>query len=173
MLKRILEERWLYLIGWIRLASGLALGRAILSISVIVISGSWLIDAIYRKDLRRKWRNFIGNRPALLITSIPILYAISLLYSSGLEGGLKNLNTQIPLLFLPMVFSSMPALTAKHVKGIALVHVAALILSTLISYVSSDPLLVAENPRMISLFVNHIRLSLLLVMGIVLIIRYN
>ena len=72
-----------------------------------------------------------------------------------------------------MVFSSMPALTAKHVKGIALVHVAALILSTLISYVSSDPLLVAENPRMISLFVNHIRLSLLLVMGIVLIIRYN
>jgi hypothetical protein len=172
-LTRILEERWLYWIGWAGLACGLALGRAILSISIIVLAGAWLFDGLYRKDIVKKWKAFLSHRPALLISSIPILYAISLLYSSGIHDGLGVLRTQAPLLVLPMIFSSMPRLTGDHIKRIAMIHVAALLLSTLLSYFMADASIISETPRQIPIFVNHIRLALLLVMGIFLILRFN
>jgi hypothetical protein len=172
-LTRILEERWLYWLGWAGLACGLALGRAILSISIIVLAGAWLFDGLYRKDILKKWKAFLSHRPALLISSIPIIYAISLLYSSGIHEGLSVLRTQAPLLVLPMILSSMPKLKADHIKRIAMIHVAALLLSTLLSYFMADASVISETPRQIPIFVNHIRMALLLVMGIFLILRFN
>jgi len=169
---RILEERWLYLLAWAGLAAGLGLGRAIISVSMIVIACAWLFDGMYRKDFKSKLRDFFKNRPALLISSIPLIYLISLSYSSGTESGWKVLHTLAPLAFMPMIFSSMPVLDKKQIQGIAMIHVLALGLSTLLSYLLADPETIIHAPRKINLFVNHIRLSLLLVMGIVLIIRF-
>ncbi|MDA0714140.1 MAG: hypothetical protein O3B83_02650 [Bacteroidetes bacterium] len=74
---RILDERWLYFLGWWGMAAGLATGRAIVSISIMVLSGAWLFDGLYRKDFKQKWKAFTSNHPALLITSmLPFLCCI-------------------------------------------------------------------------------------------------
>ena len=170
---RILDERWLYFLGWWGMAAGLATGRAIVSISIMVLSGAWLFDGLYRKDFKQKWKAFTSNHPALLITSMFTLYALSLLYSDGIESGLKVLNTLFPLLFLPMIYASMPALSKKQVENIAWIHISFVLFSTLLSYVVASPELIAAEPRNISLFVNHIRLSLLILMSLVLMLRFG
>jgi O-antigen ligase len=154
------------------MAAGLATGRAIVSISIMVLSGAWLFDGLYRKDFKQKWKAFTAHRPALLITSMFFLYALSLIYSDGIVSGLKVLNTLFPLLFLPMIYASMPALTKRQVEHIAWIHIAFVLFSTLLSYTVASPELIASEPRNISLFVNHIRLSLLILMSMVLMYRF-
>jgi hypothetical protein len=165
--RTILEERYLYVLGLIGLGAGLPLGRAIISISLFVILGAFLFDSLYRNDWAAKWTRFKNNRFAVAITVIYLIHLLGLIYSSDMAYALKDLRIKLPLLFLPFIFSAMERVSKKERDLIILLHIAAVLISTLISYgtfVSQS--LPGDSARDFILFCSHIRLSLMMVMAI-------
>ncbi len=168
---RLLEERWLFYIGLFGLAVGLPLSRSFVSIAPGVLLGAWLFDGIYRKDLSVKWKSFTSDRTALWLSVIFLLYALSGLWSTNGSVALKLIIDKLPLLLLPLVFTGMPRPSEKTVFRLWVIHLVALLVSTVLSYLNSWNISQIGDPKGAILFVNHIRLSLMVTLALIFLFR--
>lgn len=170
-LKRILEERWLLYIGLFGLAVGLPLSRAFVSIAPGILIGAWLFDGLYRKDLRKKWKDFTSNKTALGFSGIFILYAVSGIWSADEAMSVKLVLDKLPWVILPLAFSGLPLPSERSAYKLLWIHTAAIVLSTILCYLNFLSLPDQADPKEAMLFVNHIRLSLMIVLSMVFMFR--
>jgi hypothetical protein len=166
-LNRILEGRWLLYIGLLTLAVGLPFSRALISIAPGILGGYWLFDGLYRKDFKQKLARLRTNKAALLFISFFIAYLIGGLYSDDGGRALKIIVNKLPWLVFPLIIASSEPLPAKNWRVILIIHIAAVLASTGCSYVNLHSMQIWLDPKAAILFVNHIRLSLMLVLGII------
>ncbi len=166
-LNRILEGRWLLYIGLLTLAVGLPFSRALISIAPGILGGYWLFDGLYRKDFKQKLARLWNNKAALLFISFFVFYLLGGLYSEDGGRALKIILNKIPWLVFPLIIASSDPLPARHWRFILIIHVAAVMASTACSYLNLQSMQTWLDPKAAILFVNHIRLSLMLVLGII------
>jgi len=155
------------------LSIGLPTSEALMSIGTIGLVINWLVE----KQFLKKWetvktRNYL---PLLLIGSFLVLL-LGLINTTNFDYAIHDLKIKLPLLFLPLVIGSI-VIKQKHVKLIFSFFLAAVAFSTFISYFVYLEVIPIEKTlndvRNISIFISHIRLSLLICMAIVLLAFYS
>jgi hypothetical protein len=112
------------------------------------------------------------NLPAIIFTSLYILHLVGLLFTVDFDYALKDLRIKLPLLVLPVLFSVSDPLTNKKFRTLMLIFVAAVVAGTLYSiYILSSQEI--GNLRDISIFISHIRFSLLIGIAIFALAYYS
>ena len=139
------------------------------------LEGLWhsllYIGKTFRHNFIEKFRLFFRNKAAVIIASIYFLHIIGLLYTSNFEYAVKDLRIKVPLLLFPVIFASMPKLTATELKKIFYGYIAAIVAGILISLY----LLLTGNftdVREISPFISPIRFSLNVAFGFFILISF-
>ncbi len=114
---------------------------------------------IFRKFFRK------SNAPALIFVSIYLLHIIGLIFTNDFDYALKDLRVKLPIFILPLIISTSEALDKVKFRRLILIFVAAVIIGTLLC---TNILLTKEviDIRDISIFISHIRFSLMIVLAI-------
>jgi len=164
---------YLFYSGLVLLVAALPLSKFVMSIAQFLIAGGWLIDG----DTGAKFKKFFNSKIALVLTSVYLMHLLGLLWTTDFEYAFKDIRIKLPLLILPLLLSSAPKITKSQFDGILLSLIGGVTISSLISLFIF--LGVIDRPvndiRDISIFISHIRLSLLSCLSIVAIgwLNYN
>jgi hypothetical protein len=164
-------HRRIYLFGLALLVCSLPLSRFLLSISQLLLAVNWIASGRFREKTA-----LILRRPSILIfAAVFVLYALGLIYTQHMETGIARVKNALPLLMLPLVMGTSLPLDEKHVKRLLLLFSAAVMVASLVCLVNY---LIHGAPadgdfRKISVFMLHIRFSLMIVMAIAVLLYYT
>jgi hypothetical protein len=155
-----IPHRNIYLIGIAALAASLPLSIFTTSVAEIILVANWLIE----RNFKEKWQIIKSRKSLMIIGSIYLIHLIGLINTQDFNYAFHDLKIKLPLLVLPLVIGTSPALERIQLKWILVFFTCAVLAGTIISasvlfnivpYQFSDV-------REISLFVDHIRFSLLI-----------
>lgn len=156
-----IDHHKIYFFGLILVVIGLPLSKILMSCGQILLVGNWLIEG----GLKNKFKVFLKNKTALVISSVFLLHLIGLIYTTDFNYAYIDLRLKIPLIVLPLIISTSETLTGKRFQALLFIFITAVIVSTLASmynYFTID----FVDIRYISAFISHIRLSLLVCLSI-------
>ncbi len=149
----------IYLIAIILMFISMPLSRFGMSVSQFVLVGNWLLEG----NIKKKWQRFIYNKAAVILASFWLIHVIGLLYTSDFHYAMEDLRKKLPLLLLPILFSSIQPFTFSKVKLIFKLYVAAVFAGVVIGFYKLF-FVEIKDIREISPFISHIRFSLHIVM---------
>ena len=160
--KQIHEQVYFYLL--ILLAISLPFSVYTTSMFMFQLATNWVLEGRYVE----KWKRAAGNRALQLFLVIFILHLVGLLWSSDLAYGLKLVKIKLPLLALPVIIATSPSLGMLRVRRILLVFSLAVSAASMASVLKLVGWLPGgiEGYRDLSLFVHHIRFSLMIVLSL-------
>ncbi len=150
----ITRER-IYLFGLILLAVGIPVSHIIMSIAQIILLANWLFD----KNLLNHLKKFYNNRVAFIFSLIFLIHITGLFYTSDFDYAIKDLRTKIPLIFLPILFSSYKPLSYRNIKTILFWYVISVTFASFACFYAYFTKQISDI-REISIFISHIRFSL-------------
>lgn len=157
-------HRKIFFFGLALLVCCLPLSRFVLSISQFLLAFNWLVHGKFREKA-----TLISRKPSILIfASIFVIYLIGLIYTQNMETGMARVKNALPLLLLPLIMGSTDPLSDKQIRQLLVLFSTAVITASivcLIRYMTGNAL-VEGDFRKISIFMLHIRFSLLIVMAI-------
>ncbi|MFC2119968.1 O-antigen ligase family protein [Bacteroidota bacterium] len=159
-------------------AASLSLSRFALTVAQIIMVLNWLSEG----NFNTKFRILKSRKGIILVISIFLIHLIGLIYSEDLSQGLHDIKIKLPLLAFPLIVGTSPALNNKQLKKLLLIFAAAVSISTFISigYFLGFPIhsIIKSVPekfndiREISIFIDHIRFSLLINIAIFSLLYY-
>lgn len=155
---------YLFYSGLLLLVVSLPLSKFAMSISQFMLIGGWLLDG----NLKEKLRSFLSNKIAILLSSVYLLHVLGLLNTTDFAYAFKDLRIKLPLLLLPLIFSTAPKLSRQQFENVLLAAISGVTISTIISvliYLGIVKRTVIDI-RDISIFISHIRLVLLCCLSI-------
>jgi len=135
---------------------GLPFSVFLMSISLFILSGNWLLEGNYKEKITR----FYHNKAALLITSLFILHLIGLLYSHDFQYAFKDLRIKSPLFILPFIIGSIEYTDRKKSNYVLLIFSLAILISSLF-YSFKYIIHPVADMRDVFVLVSHIRFGLL------------
>lgn len=150
--------------GYLGLAAGLPLSKIILSLSTMWI----LLFVLLEGDFKTYWRNIRSNSIVLLLLAFLAFNLLSFLWSSDLAYALKDLNAKLPLYLIPLAFVAQPIESSSQRKILMGVYVASVFVTSVFNYGSYQHWWgnhVYDDIRGMSLFLSHIRYSLMITMA--------
>ncbi len=121
-----------------------------------------IFERFFRKD----------NLPAIIFFSIFFIHILGLLYTSDFQYAFKDLRIKLPLMIFPIILSVAKPINEIQLRNLLLLLSAAVFAATLIcfSYLLQDGIF---NLRDISVFISHIRFSLLIVFAFFILAYYS
>jgi len=165
--RNLLHSR-VYLTGLILLSLGMIFSGPVASMSIMLLGANWFAEGNYRERLR----TFFHNTSAVLLSLFFLLHVIGLSWSSDMNFGLNDVRIKIPLFVLPFIVSTTPRLSIRNFRLFCAFFVTGVFVTTLISMAVLKGLIPArevktvQDIRDISIFVSHIRLSLMICLSI-------
>lgn len=157
-LKKVTHEQ-VYFWSLISIAISLPTSKALMSIAPFIA----LINWVWEGNLKQKFRLFFKNPAIWLLPAIFAVYLVGLLWTGSMKWGLHDVKIQIPLLIVPLVIGTSKALDFKKIKLILIAFSGAVLFASFCSlyvWLGLSDLVIQDN-RDISLFISHIRFSLL------------
>lgn len=175
-----------YITGLALLVIGLPLSKFLMSVSQFILAAYWLFGedsgitrpdpiqnsfrynlALLAQNIASRCRRFFRNPSALILASLFILHLIGLLWTSDFEYGLHDVRKKIPLLVIPLIIATSDKLNRQQFDLVMALFVSAVFIGTMISMAVVFGII--ERPmldiREISIFISHIRFSLLIVLS--------
>ena len=155
----------IYMVGLSLLIVFLPFSVLLTSMAHFLLILNWFLQFNYKE----KWNRFLNSKSLWVFLLIIVVHLVSLINTSDFEYALKDLRIKLPLLALPIIIATSKPITQKQIKIILLAFCAALFANTIVGlvvYVQSKNNGSLENIRDISIFISHIRLSLMLNLGI-------
>jgi len=142
----------------------LPLSEFLLSVSIIAL----MINYILSPDLKTRLKKIYKRKSVLAIILIYLLHIIGLIYSSNLQYGLHDLKIKITLPVLAIILGTGEFPNEKELKLIMKFFILALIVASIISFLVYIGVIKREikDIRQISIYISHIRFSLLINVGI-------
>jgi len=159
-----------YYFGLVLIVASLPVSIFAVSMGQILILLNWLAEGRFRE----KWQRLKSNRALLAILSLFLLHALSLLWSTDTAYGAKDMRIKATLFVIPLVVGTSVPLLKKQVDRIMLlftfgVFVASMAsVAALLGWVDAE----VDNYRDLSLFISHIRLSLMIVVAILVVVWF-
>lgn len=133
-----------------------------MSIGQFVLAGTWLVHTIAFNNLKYKLWAYFTNKQALALGGVLFMLVVGLLYSDNMKYGLKDLQIKLPLFLVPFLALGLGRLRHKEYIAVLWLIIVATLASagagTLININNPEYM---TNPRILSPFISHIRLSLL------------
>lgn len=167
-----LIHRKLFVFFLVSLAVGLTMGKLIMSISMIGLSVNWLFEGRFK----RKWEiNKSRGYVPLIFLGLFFVELIWLFFAEDLSPGINSIRIKLPLLVLPIVLGTSQRINKKEIKIIVISFLIGIAVSSLVAFgvdigwISKKT--ITGTSRDISIFMSHIRYSLVLVFANFLIIH--
>jgi hypothetical protein len=158
---------WIQLIALMGVAAGLPWSKIPLSIGTILLG----LNLILKWDWANYWNRWKANRWLWLFFVYVGCEWLSLFWTSDYSSALADLRSKLPLYTLPLFITAIPLKEKKHIHWIALSFLTVLLVTSLINFFSYKHWIgnhTYNDIRGMSLFVSHIRYSIMIVFGIVL-----
>lgn len=153
----------LFLIGAGLIVVGMPYSLVLMSIGTIWISSVYILQGNIKQKLK-------AAQSPIVLTLLAFLayYFIALLWTQNLAQGWKEILKILPLAVIPLVFSGITGVSHAQKKGLMWLFVAATISSVLVCYAVAAfrGTLTSGDPRDISFFTSHIRLSLFVCLSV-------
>ena len=148
-----------------------------LPFSVYVISMceiGLLINLILEGDYKNRFQNILHRKSVLIFLCIYAVHIIWLIGTSDFSFALENLRIKLPLFVLPVIIAASLPLNPDRIKLLFKFFIASIVVATLFStaiYLGLTPYVV-NDIRRISIFISHIRFSLLIVIAILVLLNW-
>lgn len=152
------RHKLIYYSGVGLLGFGMMLGTVPTSIPQFILLGNWLLEGRFRE----KWMMLKSNPVFWVLGVLFLWHVLGLAYSSNLKAGLDDVRIKIPLLLLPILFFSSPAITRRELKWILLAFIIGCLINVSWCLFYYYTKLGNQPIRQASRFMSHIRLSLFL-----------
>lgn len=159
-----------YFYTLILLAGSLPLSIYTTSMFQIVLVVNWLVEGRFFE----KWEKAKANRALQAILLLFILHVIGLIWSEDLAYGMKDLKIKLPLLALPLIIATSVPLRKRQVHFILLLFTLGVFVASIASVMKLVGWLPGEveGYRDLSLFMSHIRFSLMIVLALLIVIYF-
>lgn len=159
------QHHQVYVLGICLLAASVPLSRYFMSIAQFILLGNWLLEG----NLKNKVKTFFSNKPALVLTSLYLMHFVGLFYTTDWDYAIKDLRTKVPLLLLPLFFSTSAPLSSKQIQWVYNVYILAVIAGTItgITILLNQSI---TDTREMSPFISHIRFSLNVCLAVVILV---
>ncbi len=167
-----LTHRKIFIFFLIILSVGLTMGKLLMSISMIGLSANWLIEGGYKE----KWRKNIDlKHTPIILSGIFFLEIVWLIFAKDTGLGLSSLRIKLPLLVLPIVLGTSEKLNNKEIKTLITTFLLGVLFSTVVAHLVDmgfvNKKTITKSSRDISIFMSHIRYSVILSFSIFLMIH--
>lgn len=168
---RFINHRNIYLFGVFLLAASLPLSIFTTSIAEIILILNWILEGKFLIRLN----SLKKNKAFLFIGSLYFLHLAGLIYTSDFSYAFHDLKIKLPILLLPLIFSTSDKISIKTIRSILIVFVFSVLISSLISAAIFFGLTSMEyyDVREISIFISHIRLSLMVNLALFILVYYS
>lgn len=188
------KNQWNTLLNYLRFAGfalmflGICSSAVLMSVSSFWLLGVWILEAITDSQtpglFRQKVLGFGQKKGLLLFSSLYLCLLVSLIWSSDLGYAFWDIRIKVPMLFLPFVIATlrpMPLSWWRVLWGLFITALTLTGLVSVISYAGGYPVLEKylgfkprnfSDPRNYSLYISHIRYSLMLVFGVAVMLYY-
>jgi hypothetical protein len=159
-----------YMFSLALLVCCLPLSRYLLSVSQLLMALNWIAEGNFRNKILK-----IRQKPdIILFASVFVLYAVGLLFSENTKIGLEKVKNALPLLMMPIVLGTSSPLSVKTIRRLLILFSSAVIAAAIVCMLS---LVIKGLPpggdfRDISVFMLHIRFSLLIDFAIVILLYF-
>lgn len=139
---------------------GMPLSKAITSI----VTGMLILNWVAEGGFAEKFSLLKRQKGLLLLLSVFGIYLLGLLWTSSLKWGLADVRIQLPMLVLPLVIGTSARLNYVQVKFILYTFSLAVVVASFCSIwvLMGFSGVHIHDPREMSLFISHIRFSLLI-----------
>ncbi|MFZ1332391.1 MAG: O-antigen ligase family protein [Flavobacteriales bacterium] len=146
---------------------------AILSMAQMLLALNWFVDGFVNKDLCTRLRKGFTSRTSLVFISFFALHVIGLFWTSpeGMAWGLDLGRILFPVVVFSVILSGSERLTQNELRAILLFGAWSVVASTIICFIAFVPS--GDGYREFSIFISHIRLSLLLCFAIVVFFHFR
>lgn len=161
-------HKYIYLIGLCIIAFFLPLSEYITNAAVLLTIANFLFEANYKT----KFNRFLKNKTISVFLILFLVHIIWLINSSNLDFAFSDIKIKLPLLALPVVIGTSDALSRKKINLICFFFIGGVLLSSLSGLLTNFGIIFkadTENVRNLSIFISHIRLSLMICLSIILI----
>lgn len=154
-------HRFFYIVALMLIAIGVSLNKVVMSVGTIMLFSSWVLEG----DFQDKVSRIKGNKAFWVGISLYLIHIIGLLWTEDFNYGFHDLRAKLPLFVIPFVLATIPAITRFEFKLIIYAFIISVLLTTLVNFLvfkgiipnSRNP----QNFRDYSIFISHIRLSLM------------
>ena len=163
-----LRPEYLFLLGFALAIPGLLFSRAMLSIGMIVI----IVSSLLQGDLKQRFRDYIRNPVVAGFLLFFLMVAASGFYSKDTPMYLERLRIKLPLAFLPFAVLSFPVIPKRSYQSLLYF----LFLMMLGYAIYCTVLLVADfsaianeysRAGVLPMLISHIRISLLVAICVI------
>jgi len=170
--------RYLQFAGFALLAIALPFSNFLMSFAMFWLFGvlvcTMITDAMTKQPLRRRFNRLSKNTNALALISLFLLPCVGLLWTTDVDYASWDLRMKLPILALPLLFNLLDPLTQGQFRAL----IGLFILSVLTAVVWCLKVYwLHEVPhdadvREISVFISHVRFSLLIALALGLLVRF-
>lgn len=159
-----------YYFALIFIAVSLPLSIFTTSVAQILILANWLVEGRFRE----KWERFRGNRALWIFLILYLLHVIVLFWSADGAYSYKDMRVKVPLLILPLVVGTSVPLVKQQVDRILLFFSMGVFAASMASVMALAGWLPVEveGYRDLSLFISHIRFSLMIVLTLLIVVYF-
>ena len=160
--KQIHEQVYFYTL--ILIAVSLPLSIFTTSMFQLLLLANWLVELRYRE----KWRKVASNRALQVFLLIFGLHVVGLLWSADLSYAMNDFKIKLPLLAFPVIIATSHPLSTQQVRRILLFFSLGVFAASMASVIKLAGWLPGgiEGYRDLSLFISHIRFSLMIVLAL-------
>jgi len=156
---------YLHFFGLALMVVGLPFSVFLMSLSQFWIGGNWILEGRYKEKIR----SYTSNKNALFLSSILFILIPGMLYTSDMAEGWKLVRINLPFFIFPFVLCSTPALPRLWYNLLIRIFIFSVFLASIVCSVIQLPLWLngeLSDIRQISIFISHIRFSLLICLAI-------
>lgn len=138
---------------------------AILSMAQMLLVANWLVEGVVRKNTVLRFRQAFATGPSLVFISFFLLHVVGLAWTQDLEWGGDLVRILLPVLSFGAVLAASPRLQRQEYLLVLRLGAWSVVASTFIClFLSKGD---GSDYRSLSVFISHIRLSLLLCLAVV------
>lgn len=164
-------HKYIYLVGLCLIAFFLPLSEYITNAATLLIITNFLLEG----DYKNKLRILTNTKPLLVFLLLFAVHIIWLINSQNLGFALSDIRIKLPLLALPIVIACSRNISSKQINYISLLFIAGVLISTLSGLLSYYGIIFkpdTDNVRNLSVFVSHIRLSLMICLSVLILFYF-
>lgn len=170
----------LQILQWTGLAivlTALSFSNFFISFGTFWLAGVWLLSLVNGyysgENIRDRFREFIKDKALWVPSFIFLLPLIGLLWTEDFKFASWDLRMKIPILFMPLLLGTLPNLPSKWLEFLLRYFIFSLVVAVSLCLAVYTGIWKRDvfNIRDISVFISHIRFSMLLVFGIALIVH--
>ncbi len=157
-------HRILYLSSLFIIATSLPLSMFMMTVGIMVMLGNMILEW----NWVQKWERIKQNKITLFLISFPLLFWIGFFHTDQWTLAINSYLMKLPMLIIPLGIATEAPLKRAEIKAVFYFYLGSVLLASgyTIFYLYSHPI---QDIREISVFISHIRFSLNIVLGIVII----